>query len=190
MTRLFATVLMASALLTAPAWAQSGSPKPSRQDQTFVNRFTAANMAEIDLGKMAQSKAADAEVKDFGRRMVEEHGQAGDQLKQLAQDHALKQPGRVDRKHRDTHNRLDKLSGAAFDRAYIDNQIQDHQAAAQILQKEIDQGSLAALKDFAGATLPTVNAHLDQARQISARIAGQTPQTSEMPDATQNQPRQ
>jgi predicted outer membrane protein len=118
----------------------------SRGDRDFVNDITIANMAEIELGRMAAQKAANAEVKRFGQMMVDDHTQAGNKLKPIATQHSIPMPTELDDKHRDLRERLSKLSGAEFDREYIQAMVDGHEDVADKLESRIDKERLADYK--------------------------------------------
>ncbi len=85
------------------------------------------NIAEVKLGKLAEEKGQSEEVKKFGKRMVEGHGKAQDELKQIGSRERINLPTDWSRKHAETYDRLAKLSGPAFDKAYARDMVQDHE---------------------------------------------------------------
>jgi putative membrane protein len=118
----------------------------SRGDRDFVNDLTIANMAEIELGRMATEKAASAEVKRFGQMMVDDHTAAGDKLKPIATKHSIPMPAELDEKHRDLRDKLAKLSGAEFDREYMKAMVSGHEDVADKLESRIDKERLTEYK--------------------------------------------
>ena len=203
MMRLLASTSLVAVLLATPlagsAWAQSrsGAPAPANpalaapesadaqqlnvSDRIFMQAAAWGGMAEVEFGRMAQQKAHSERVKAFGRRMVEDHGKANDRLKELAKAHGFDLPKALDAEHESVRDRLEKASGAAFDRAYMLSQIQDHQKTAQLLEYEIGSGQNADLKSFASETLPTIFEHLRMAQDIDAMLAVETAQAAEKP---------
>ena len=93
----------------------------------FINEMAVAGMAEVQLGKLATERAANADVKAFGHMIVTDHSKAGDELKQIASQLKVQPPTQLDPKHRDLAERLSKLQGAAFDREYMDAMVQGPQ---------------------------------------------------------------
>src|SRR5690348_16786080 len=91
-----------------------------RGDKDFVHDVAIANMAEIDMARMAQDHAADANVKKFAQMMVTDHTKAGDELKQVAGRNHIEVPATVDDDHRDKAESLGKKRGMEFDRDYAD----------------------------------------------------------------------
>jgi putative membrane protein len=188
--RLLATLSSIVVLLTAPATAQPGNPagmapltpqeapgkpaphQPNQADRLFVRQAAMGGLAEVELGKLAAQKGQSDAVKDFARLMIEDHVKANERLSALAEQAGLTPPKEIDQEHRAVRDRLEKLSGAEFDRAYIQSQLQDHQKTAQLLEWEIGSAQDPALKSFAAETLPVVLRHLRRAQEIAAELTG------------------
>src|SRR5689334_19777117 len=96
--------------------AGEASADVPRGDKNFVHDVAIANMAEIDMGRMAQDHATDANVKKFAQMMVTDHTRAGDELKQVADRNRIEVPAAVDDDHRDKAESLSKKKGMDFDR--------------------------------------------------------------------------
>lgn len=164
----------------APDTRQSepGKPAPHQtnvQDQLFAQQAALGGLAEVALGRLADRKAHNGAVKEFGRLMVDDHGKANEKLMALAKAANIPLPSEPDPEHKAVQARLEKLSGAQFDAAYLEAQMQDHQKTAQLLQWEINSGQDAQLQRFAAETLPTVLGHLRMVQDLASRFAGQTP---------------
>jgi putative membrane protein len=182
--RFLAVLASSAALMALPALAQRGNPagmtpgtgpdQPNNPDRNFTRAAATGGMAEVEFGKLAQQRAGSDAVKEFGRRMIEDHGKAHDQLKALAKDDGIALPDKLDPEHAAMHDRLASLSGAEFDHPYLAGQLADHQAAAQLLEYEIGSGQDADLKTFASETLPVVLDHLKMAQRIQADMAGKS----------------
>jgi len=111
--------------------AHKGMPSDAA---AFVNQMTIANLAEVELGKMASERASNADVKAFGQMMVKDHSQANQDLAQVAAQLKVKPTTAIDQKHKDLAARLSKLQGAEFDREYISAMVQGHQEVAGQLE--------------------------------------------------------
>lgn len=169
-------MLMVMALATA-SWAQQTSPgaRPSASrtasgDHTFAMKAGQANLAEIELGKLALQKSTTDDVKKFAQMMVDDHGKALDELKRIAEKKNITLPTELDAKHKTLSDRLSKLSGAEFDREYMQAMVDGHKEVASELRKESQSGSDPELKEWAAKTLPTVEAHLKQAETINKSV--------------------
>jgi putative membrane protein len=139
-------------------------------DSTFVTKAAQGGMAEVKLGNLAKEKAESADVKNYGQTMVTDHTKINDELKQIATSKNITLPSDVDAKDQATYDRLSKLSGAAFDRAYMRDMVADHKADISEFKREADRGSDADLKAFASKNLPTLEHHLEMAESIEPKV--------------------
>ena len=146
---------LVAAAIPLLAFAASGSP-----DEAFFQKATQTGLAEIVVGKLAQTKASRESVRQFGAMMVKDHGDANDKLKSIARTKGITLPEEPDLKHTAQAELLGQQVGPDFDRAYIDAQIKDHKEAEALLQAEIALGKDADAKAFAQEILPKVQAHL------------------------------
>jgi putative membrane protein len=164
------TVLAMCALAAAPALAQPPAQKGATPDMAFVKEAAIGGMAEVELGKIATEKAANSDVKQFGQRMVADHSKANDELKQWAQTKNVTLPAEIDAKHKATRDRLAKLSGDAFDKAYMREMLTDHQHDVSAFKREASAGKDADLKAWAAKTLPTLQEHLKLAQSTATKV--------------------
>ncbi len=82
-----------------------------------------------------------------------------------------------------TYDALSKLSGAAFDRAYARDMVKDHEQDVADFSKEASGGQKPALKDFASQTLPTLQDHLKQAKEMRQNVAASNPSSTKKSSA-------
>ncbi len=157
---------------TQPKTAPTDMKAAMNPDSHFAMEAAAGGMAEVELGQLAADKASNAKVKEFGQRMVTDHGKAGDELKSIASAKNITLPAEINAKQKGTKDRLSKLSGAAFDRAYMDEMVRDHQADSAAFRKEASTGKDAEIKAFATKTSAMVDEHLKMARDIQKEVAG------------------
>lgn len=151
------------------ASSASGSSQLSAADQTFVKKAAQGGMAEVELGKLATQKASSEDVKKFGQRMVDDHTKANDQLKQIAGTKGVTLPTELDSKDQALKDRLSKLDGEKFDQAYMKNMVRDHTKDVSEFRKESTSGKDSDLKSFASQTLPTLEDHLKEAKNIAPK---------------------
>src|SRR3954447_4896244 len=187
-------VLWAALALSVPAAAQTANPAftpsgtPSQKpgvpaphqlntsDRTFVHQLAIGNAAEIELSKLAQQKASGEPIKNFAQIMVNDHQKAGSRIADLANAAGLQLPSGIDDEHRALRERLEKLSGAEFDAAYAQAQLQDHQKTSLLLAYEIGNGQDQTLRDFAAESLPQIRKHLEMAQNIALTATSRSPQ--------------
>jgi len=150
----------------------SSSNRLSMGDDKFVRDAAESSLAEIELGQMAAQKASSAEVKTFGQRMVADHTQANSQLAPIASQKGVTLPTQPSAMHRAAANRLSKLSGADFDRAFMDQMVMDHQKVVAEFQRVSTGAKDSDVKSFASANLPAMQEHLQMAQDLDARVGG------------------
>ena len=141
-------------------------------DKAFVEKAAVGGMAEVQMGKMAQQKGSSDQVKQFGGRMVDDHSKANDELKQIASAKGIALPTDLDAKHKSKMDKMEKLSGAQFDRAYMDDMVADHKEDVAEFKKQASSGKDSDLKAFAAKTLPTLEDHLKMAQSTDAAVKG------------------
>ena len=157
--------------------AETGLPGPhaNTADQTFIREASLGGRAEVDAGHLAGQRGSSPEVKDFARRMVADHSKGNESLTPLAKSYGVPLPKELDMDHQVMKGQLSKLQGAAFDKAYLQAQVIDHQKTAQLLEYEIGAGQSERVKAYASSMLPTVLDHLEHAQHLMAQLAGTTP---------------
>ncbi len=133
-------------------------------DRTFVEKATIGGMTEIQASKLAQQKGTSQAVKDYSAQMIADHTKAADELSRIATAKGVTPPGTLDKSHQGSIDKLAKLSGADFDKAYIKQMVSDHKTTVSDFQKEAKSGRDAELQAFASKTLPTLQGHLDMAQ--------------------------
>ena len=156
--------------------AKSTAAKKGAADSRFIMHVAQDGMAEVELGKMANERASSQTVKEFAQRMATDHGKANQELAQLAQQKGITMPTGIDGKHKKLMDRLAKLSGADFDRAYMREMTRDHDKDVKAFQREAKQAKDADVRAWVEKTLPTLQEHQKQAKQVAASVgaAGRT----------------
>lgn len=191
-TSILASTTLALALALAPAVASAeggkpaaspdarsgeASPKaPQRRVSTeeYVAKAGAGDLFEVETGKLAAEKATNSSLKQFGRKMVQEHSAAADKVKQAA---AKTMGDKVPAAKMNIHQlamtrRLMDAEGRDFDRLYIDAQTAAHREALQLHRGYAANGDDAALKQAAAEIAPVVERHLAELRKISNTRTG------------------
>ncbi len=138
-----------------PGSTNQASRQNNSQDrlQKFVDQAAIDNMAEIQLGQLAQQKAQDPQVKQFAQTMVDEHTKALDQLKQAASSSGLSVPSSLDKKHQKIQDKLSNANGSDFDRQYMNVMVKDHNSDKKLLEKRA--GKENASSSYGGGTSAT-----------------------------------
>jgi putative membrane protein len=141
-------------------------------DEQFVMMASAADLAEISLGRLAAQRAASDEVKKYGQRMVDDHGKSSKELIALADKKGIPVAKEMDKKHRQLLTKLAGKAGAEFDQAYMKHMVMDHKEALALYQGQAKGGKDEDLKAFAAKTVPVVRDHLKSAQALAGRLQG------------------
>jgi len=159
----------------------SMSGKVSAADKKFMTEAAQGGMEEVELGRLAAANGSDPDVKSFGQRMVDDHTKANDQLKQVAQSKGVTLPTDMTKSQHNDMNKLSKMTGADFDKAYMKMMVKDHKKDVAEFKKESKSGKDADVKSFASTTLPTLEEHLKMAQDTAGKVgAGGATKTASM----------
>ena len=149
--------------------AMTSSAPVSQEDADWAAKVANANMTEIELSKVAQTKAVNDRLKNFANMMVNDHTTAGDKLKQLAASKNITLPANLDGDSQKMLDNLNKKSGKDFDKAYTNDMLDGHKDAVDAFQKGSNNLQDADLKNFAAQTLPTIQMHQDSIKAIAGK---------------------
>ena len=148
--------------------ASSDKSSLTAADRRFVDKAAEGGKAEVELGQLAVQKASSDDVKKFGQRMVDDHTRANQKLQEVAQQKGIQLPDKLNSKDAATKARLEKLSGKQFDQAYMKDMVKDHTKDVNEFQREANTAKDPDVKSFVQTTLPTLQDHLKQAKQIES----------------------
>lgn len=150
----------------------SASSRLSVGDTKFVRDAAESSLAEIQLGQMGVEKATNSDVKTFAQRMIDDHTKANGQLAPIASQKGVTLPTDVSTLHKHAASQLSKLSGAEFDRAFMDQMVTDHQKVVTEFQHVSKGAKDSDVKSFASTNLPTMQDHLRMAQDLDSRVGG------------------
>jgi len=162
--------LAAAGLLALVPLSRAQNANRMMPDNSFATKAAQGGMAEVQLGQLAETHAASPDVKNFGKMMVDDHTKANDELKAVAAKKSITLPTGIDAKSQATYDRLSKLTGADFDRAYMRDMVNDHRTDVNEFKREANSGSDPDLKAFASKTLPTLEHHLSEAERVDGSL--------------------
>lgn len=140
----------------------------SQHDKMFLKKAAQGGIEEVELGQMVQEKAQSQEVKDFAKRMVDDHTKANDELKSLAQQKGYTLPTEMGPTGKAIKAKLEKLSGEQLDRAYMRDMVQDHTKDVAEFKQEAKMAKDSDVKQFAEKTLPVLESHLQEAKKVNS----------------------
>jgi putative membrane protein len=161
---LIAIGLIASAAYAAPGWAKDPAGK------TFITKAIQGNLAEVQMGQLAQEKSQNGDVKAFGQQLVTDHKDANSKATAVANDLGVTPPEEPSKKQQADYNRLSKLSGDAFDKQFARHMVMDHKK--DISEYKADSKKKDATASYASDTLPTLQKHLEMAQSLTKSLAG------------------
>jgi len=161
-----------------PSMGSNTMDNSKSPDQTFITKAAQGGLAEVTFGNLAKQNGSSDAVKEFGNRMVTDHSQANDQLRQLAQQKGITLPSHMDAKDKRVNKLLQSKQGAAFDQAYIRDMVEDHEADVAEFRKEATNGKDPEVKAWAQKTLPVLEQHLATAKQVAGQVGGENSKTA------------
>ena len=127
-------------------------------------------MTNVELAKMAVQKAASPEVKQYGQKVVDEQTKANQQLKEVATKENISVPDALDTKQQSRIDKLSKLSGPNFDKAYLKNQLKDEESQVRDFTDEAKGGTDPAIKSFASSALPSLQQQVEMAKNLNKSV--------------------
>lgn len=161
-------ILMAGVLLIAAAAALPAYAAPS--DGAFLANAIKSDNSEIALGKLAEHNGADRAVRNFGQMLVADHTRAKHDAVTVAKQLKVQIPTTMTAQAQSEERKLKRLSGKAFDTAFVTDMIRDHKTAISTFKREESRATHPRVAELAKNTLPTLRKHLSVAQQL----AGQT----------------
>lgn len=139
-------------------------------DKEFASKAGMTGLAEVQMGNLALANASNEAVKQFAQRMVTDHGKGNEELQVLATAKGLALPTELAAEHKAGLDHLTSLSGAEFDKAYMDHLVQDHEKAVADFTTASQTALDGELKGWASKTLPTLQEHLAMAKDIRGKL--------------------
>ena len=156
-----------------------------KDDHDFLLKVAQENTAEIEAARLAQEKASSSEVKEFARKLEQDHQKTSEQLKVLAQQKNVELPSDMG-KHAQAVEKIRGLSGDKFDKEFMKMQVNHHKKDVGAFQKQTERSMDSDVKAFASTTLPTLQQHLQEAQQLQGSTRGRSVDTT--PASTSNAP--
>lgn len=174
-------LILGVAMLTAGALSAQQSPsqeQPAREKHqhaprraaSFIKEAAEGNLAEVQMGQLAQQKSQNAEIKQLAQALVTDHTKANEQLQTVAQQQGVKFPTTPDRHHEHAQKRLEQLSGSQFDQEFATEQIRDHLKDIHKYEQSSKHIEDAALNQYIQQTLPQLRQHLQLAQQAAKAV--------------------
>ena len=160
--------------INAPAVFAQEHAKSDPTAQSFLKEAAQGGMMEVSLGQMAADKAQNEAVKNFGLRMIKDHGQANEELKDLAKSEGVSLPSDLGSEGKELQQRLQKFSGTEFDQVYMQEMLKDHKKDIEAFNQEVQNGTDPEVKNWAAKTLPTLREHYQLGQTAAEKIGIKT----------------
>ena len=152
------TIAFASFFLGAASWAQAATV--AKVDSDFVGKVSQGGSFEVMAGQLAVDRAMAPDVKSFAEKDVAAHVKVNDELKTIAAAQELPLAPKLDSALQAKLDRLAKLSGPSFDKAYMSEIVAIHHKDEGIFSKEAKNGASDDWKAFAAKTDDIVKGHI------------------------------
>ncbi|HTO75023.1 MAG TPA: DUF4142 domain-containing protein [Thermoanaerobaculia bacterium] len=171
MVRKLSLFVLAGVLVAAASASAQAPPEAGSVDLgDFARKAAIGGMTEVELGRLAVERASNARVKEFGQRMVNDHTRADTELRVAAREQGIPLPAELDAEHKAAVNKLSRLSGSAFDQAYMRDMVMDHEEDVAEFARAAQSPGDSPVKSFAAKNLPTLQDHLKMARDVDGEL--------------------
>jgi putative membrane protein len=171
MRKALTAICLLGALFAVPLAARAQTTDVSEQDKTFLTGQQQTNLAEVALGKTVMERTTNAKVKDLASHLVEAHQAVSGENTALEQKLGITPPTEPSAEQKATADKILAQSGDAFDKAFVDAQVEGHMKSIEKANKEIASGSNPDIKAFATAYVPKAQGHLDMAKTVQAALS-------------------
>ncbi|HYP06883.1 MAG TPA: DUF4142 domain-containing protein, partial [Bryobacteraceae bacterium] len=146
-------------------------------DQQFMVKAAQGSLMEIEAARLAQQKASSNEIKEFARKLEQDHTAANEKLKALAAQKNVDLPTDMG-PHRAMLDKVAARTGDDFDKQWMKMQVSHHKKDVNDFQKHTTRAMDSDVRSFASATLPTLQGHLQQAQQLEGSTRGRSSSSS------------
>jgi putative membrane protein len=152
--------------------AQATTAQSSAAMKEFVDKAGTSGLAEVEMGELGAQKAKNSDVKAFAKRMVKDHTKANEELVTAIKGKGVQVPSSRTDMHKAMMEKFQQQdAGKSFDRAYMEQMVEDHKAAVELFETAADDDGLDInLRGYAKQTLPTLRDHLKEAQTIQAKL--------------------
>ena len=152
--------------------AMTGTAADSHEEASeFLVKAASGGLMEVELGKLAQKNGVNADVKSYGKQMETDHGKANEELKKLAASKNITIPSTPGEDHQKHISEMQKMTGADFDRHYMDMMVTDHKEDISLFEEAAEDNEIDPdVKAFAQKTLPVLRQHHELAQKTQDKV--------------------
>lgn len=158
---------LAFAIIVAVSLAPAAASAASQADKSFITKAVQGNLAEIQMGQLAEQKGKSDAVKSFGRMLVTDHQANNEKAKQVASQLGVTPPTQPSAKQKSEYNKVAKLSGSAFDHQFAQMMVADHKQDIAKFERQAKKTN-DPLGQYASDTLPVLKKHLQTAQDAAS----------------------
>lgn len=170
MNRITKLLCISAMTFATMAITVSARAEVTDQDKQFLTKASQGNLDEIKLSELAVTKASNPQVKAFARKMVADHKALGMKMKPFADAWALTPPSGLDSDHQAIYDKLSGLSGADFDKEYMNAMEKDHHETLDLFNEEAKTTTDMKFKTAVMHGQSVVAAHTHMADDLSAKL--------------------
>lgn len=157
--------------LTLPAQTrETHRANRASSDSTFMEEAGQSGVGEVRMAQLALNKSTNQAVKNLANKLLTDHTQANENLKTIASAQSITLPSSMNASDQAEYDKVQALSGAAFDREYVKYEIQDHEKAIRLFQHESLHGTNPDVRTWAGKNLPVLQTHLKMAEDAQSAV--------------------
>jgi len=157
--RLLIAGLVAGLIISSPSFARD------KASQKFLKEAMEGNLAEVQMGELAQKNGGSDRVRSFGQMLQTDHSDANTKAKSAANSLGMSPPNAPNSKQKAMYDRMSKMSGQNFDREFAKHMVEDHKKDIKEYEKEAKKNDAAGA--YAKEALPTLHKHLETAQSLS-----------------------
>jgi putative membrane protein len=152
--------------------SNSGSSKISQPEKQFLDHMAKDSQGEVQLAQMAESRASNQQVKDYAKKLVQDHQNLNQQMQSFMSQNSMSMPQPMTAEQQQMKSRLQGLSGSQFDKAFIDGAVEGHQKDVSAVQQHIQTAQDDQVKQLLEKALPVLQQHLQMAKQLQSQLGG------------------
>ena len=154
------------AAAAALAGSQILASAADKASSTFLVKAIEGNFAEVQMGELAQKNGQSAAVKSFGEMLQTDHSAANEKALDAAKNLGVKAPEAPSAAQKQAYDRMAKMSGAMFDKAFAQHMVADHKKDISEYRTEAKRSDAAG--KYAADALPTLQKHLETAQSLQS----------------------
>src|SRR5262249_24386428 len=143
----------------------------SEADRNFMKKAEDTNIKLQNLGRVIMQRAENSEVRDYAKMLVDDHTKDLHKVVELMEGKGIHQPKNMPEVEHEALAKLNGLTGAELDRAFVDTMIKDHEKAVAEYTKEETSGEDPAVRDYAARTLLMLQKHLQKAHELQTKLS-------------------